>query len=65
VDPTVLANVKDGIVWSEIGGSCPCGVCWSTKLVECECDGGELYLCTPSDWVYVSNEFCVSHGCGE
>jgi hypothetical protein len=50
-DPTVLASVKNGITWSEIGGSCPCGTCWVVNS-PCPCGGSpsSTRMCTPSGW---------------
>jgi len=43
-DPTVQANVKDGVLWSEITGTCPCGTCWEVRC------NGQVETCTPAGW---------------
>jgi hypothetical protein len=43
-DPTVQTNVKDGVQWSEITGTCPCGACWDVRC------NGQVETCTPAGW---------------
>lgn len=43
---------------TEMGISCPCGICWSTKTTSCHCNGLLRYICTPSGLVMISDESC-------
>lgn len=65
-DPTVTnTTVKDGVSWTEIGGTCPvCGTCWATNSFNTcthptQSDAG-LRLCTPSGWTILWNQNCQS-----